>query len=156
MSPDIGILREFIGALKIAREEGFSPWSVLTHAWHESGAFRKVIGNHNYWGIKVPRKWQGKVEMVETHEYIKGKYAPVVATFIDFDSALEAMSWDCNFIRRLYPEAYYKRDNPTEYFIGLVSGKLRYATDPNYSTKLTSLYRVLEKDLNIAYLIDYG
>lgn len=153
MSPDLRMIKPFIEALKIAAEQGFSKWAVLTHAWHESGAFRKVIGNHGYWGIKKPKAWKGKTVLVDTHEYIDGKSVKAKAEFIDFDSVLEAMSWYCNFIRRLYPDAYEKRDNPLEYFIGLVSGLNRYATDPNYPTRLTSLYRILEQDDNIKFLM---
>jgi len=160
MSPDLRIIKEFCEALKIAAEQGFNKLGVLTHAWHESGAFRKVIGNHGYWGIKKPKVWKGKVVLVDTHEYIDGKRVPVKAPFIDFDSANDAIIWYCGFIRRLYPEAYYKRDNPMEYFIGLMNGvmtkqgPLQYATDPNYPTKLTSLYRILQQDSNIKFLIE--
>lgn len=155
MSPDLRIIKPFIDALKIAAEQGFSKLGVLTHAWHESGAFRRVIGNNNFWGIKRPKKWQGKVMLVDTHEYINGKLVPVKdVPFIDFDSILEAMSWYCNFIRRLYPDAYNDRDDPIKFFIGLVSGKLKYCTDLNYPTKLTSLYRILQQDNNIKFLMD--
>jgi flagellum-specific peptidoglycan hydrolase FlgJ len=154
MSPDLRIIKEFCEALKIAAEQGFSKLGVLTHAWHESGAFRRVIGNHGYWGIKKPKNWQGKTVLVDTHEYIDGERVPLKAPFIDFDSANDAIIWYCSFIRRLYPEAYYKRDNPMEYFIGLISGSLQYASDPTYSVKLTSLYRILKDDINIKFLID--
>lgn len=156
MSPSLEVIKEFIGALKIAGEQGFSEWAVLTHAWHESGAFRRIIGNHGYWGIKKPKNWQGKTVLVDTHEYVDGKRIEVKAEFIDFDSALEAMSWYCDFIRRLYPNAYNNRDNPLEYFVGLVSGSNRYATAPDYPVKLTSLYRVLSEDSNLKFLIENG
>lgn len=154
MSPDIEIMRQFIEALGIATQQGFSKWAVLTHAWHESGAFRRVIGNHGYWGIKKPKTWQGKVVLVDTHEYINGERVPLKAPFIDFDSANDAVIWYCTFIRRLYPNAYNNRDDPIKFFIGLVSGSLQYATDPNYPTKLTSLYRILEQDSNIKFLME--
>lgn len=146
--------QEFIEVLHVAAEQGFSKWAVFTQAWHETGAFKYVIGSHNYWGIKVPRNWTGKIEMVETHEYIRGKNTPVVATFIDFDTALEAISWYCNFIRRLYPNAYRNRKEPAKYFEGLINGSLKYATDPNYLQRLTALLKVLKSDINISYLID--
>lgn len=160
MSPDIGVMKQFIDALGIARQQGFSPWSVLTHAWHESGTFRRVIGNHGYWGIKKPKVWKGKTVLIDTHEYINGERVPVKAPFIDFDSANDAVIWYCSLIRRLYPNAYYKRDNPIEYFIGLMNGimtkqgPLQYATDPAYPTRLTSLYRILEQDSNIKFLME--
>ena len=144
----------FIEVLHVAVEQGFSAWAIFTQAWHETGAFKYVIGSHNYWGIKTPRNWTGKIEMVETHEYIGGKHTPVVDTFIDFDTALEAISWYCNFIRRLYPNAYNNRNEPVKYFEGLINGNLKYATDPNYLQRLTTLHKVLKTDINISYLID--
>jgi len=148
-------IREFARALPVAEDQGFSKWAVFTHAWHESGAFKKVIGSHNYWGIKKPRKWTGKTHMVTTHEYIKGEKTKVQAEFIDFGTAIEAVNWYCGLIRRIYPGSYRNRHEPARYFVHLVSGKLKYATDPNYPTKLISLYRVLYEDSNLAFLIDH-
>lgn len=148
--------QKFIEVLHVATEQDFSAWAVFVHAWHETGAFKSVIGDHNYWGIKMPKNWQGKIKMSETHEYIEGKHTPLVDTFIDFDTAIEAISWYCNFIRRLYPNAYNNRQEPDKYFKGLINGKLKYATaiKPAYDHRLISLYKVLKSDTNISYLID--
>lgn len=149
--------QEFIEVLHVAVEQGFSAWAVFVHAWHETGAFKYVIGSHNYWGIKTPREWTGKVVPgVKTHEYVGGERTPKVDDFIDFDTALEAMGWYCNFIRRLYPNAYNNRHEPVKYFEGLINGKLKYATalKPAYDHRLISLHKVLKTDINISYLID--
>lgn len=153
MTPQNKRIQEFIKALKVAVLLDFSKWAVFTHAWHESGTFKHIIGNYGYWGIKKPKDWQGKTISVRTHEYINGKRISVMADFIDFDSAKSAMSWYCNFIRRLYPNAYENRNDPVKYFEGLVNGKLKYATDPNYPQKLISLYKVLKDETDNIFLM---
>jgi hypothetical protein len=61
----------FVNALRFTRDRGFNDYCVLTHAFHESGKFIKTIGGHNYWGIKKPRKWSGKIHDITTHEFTK-------------------------------------------------------------------------------------
>jgi len=63
--------KEFIKQmLPVSKAQGFNPYSILAHAWDESGAFGHVIGKNNYWGIKTPQKsvWKGSVAEVWTHE----------------------------------------------------------------------------------------
>jgi len=136
--------KEFCKGLEISRGYGFSDYIVFTHAYHESGGFNRVIGKHNYWGIKKPKNWKGDFVIVITHEYInEDEKIKIEDKFIDFKTIEEAMDWYCNFIKRLYPNAYNNRDNPEGYFNGLVNGKLKYATDPKYAEKLIKLYYFL-------------
>jgi hypothetical protein len=122
---------------------GFDPWIVYTHAYHECGGFKKVIGNYNFWGIKKPKAWTGKVIQVLTHEYINGEKIETYADFIDFNDIKGAIIWYANFISRMYPEAWKVKDNYQLYFPALVSFAHIYATDPVYSTKLIRLYNLL-------------
>ncbi len=48
--------------------QGFNPYAVVTHAWHESAGFAKVIGKWNCWGIKSSPSWTGSKVSVFTHE----------------------------------------------------------------------------------------
>lgn len=63
--------REFICNLNYTRGLGYSDVAVLTHAWHESAGFTKIIGEWNCWGIKTPSKstWNGMIVEAATHEY---------------------------------------------------------------------------------------
>lgn len=63
----------FISASGVWRDLGFDDLNVLTHAWHETGGFAKVIGMNNYWGLKVPtkRSWTGIAVVVPTTEFNK-------------------------------------------------------------------------------------
>lgn len=139
-------IEEFIACLTVSREYGFNDWGVIVHAWHESGGFKKVIGNFNFWGIKKPQKWNGIIFPVNTHEFIDGKNISVIDYFIDFATCEQAMLWYCGLIDRLYPEAFFNRQTPELYFKGLTNGKYQYATDPKYSDKLISLYTYLKTE----------
>jgi len=141
---------KFKEALQIVKDNGFDPLAVLTHAWHESAGFTRVIGNHNYWGIKTPKNWQGLVKCVLTHEVIKGKRIEVHAYFIDFETLHGALEWYMSLIKRLYPESYAHRSDPEQYFKGLVSGKYQYATDPHYLEKLITLYGDLKRIYSVS------
>ncbi|MEM2986955.1 MAG: glucosaminidase domain-containing protein [Nitrososphaerota archaeon] len=135
---------EFVSNLNILKDLGWDPYIPYTHAWHESGQFKKVIGEYNFWGIKRPSKWEGKEILVLTHEYINGKKVKVTDKFIDFYNIQEALLWYDSFIRRIYKISYANRNNYVNFFSGLVSGPYKYATDPNYAKKLTELYVTLK------------
>lgn len=133
--------------------ENFNRWSVFTQAWHESSGFEKAIGN-NYFGIKKPRAWTGKTCYVTTHEYIRGVKTKVKHYFADWETLAEALIWYGSLIKRLYPLSFKNRENPESYFIGLVAGTYRYATDPNYVSKLTGMYHKLRASEYIKNLVE--
>lgn len=141
--PKLSKKDEFIQSLAISKSLGFNDWCVLTHAWHESGGFEHIIGEYNFWGIKKPKKWDGKVLSIKTHEYSLGSKIHLTDLFIDFDTINEALNWYCDFIQRLYTNSFYNRQIPELYFRGLVNGRYKYATDPKYAEKLISLYQTL-------------
>jgi len=159
----INFLQSIKDLQKRGELKGWDSWIILTHAYHESGAFKYVIGNHNYWGIKVPRYWDGKIVKKVTHEYYRKppqgrnyievigkdgkKYykVKIVAKFVDFDSLEDALLFYERLVKRVYKEAYRVRSNYRKYFPALVTGKYKWATDPNYSEKLCVLYHTLKK-----------
>lgn len=65
-------MRLYIAAAQpVAVQNGWDCLIMLTHAYHESGGFDKVIGQNNFWGIKTPSKsnWTGLSKTVFTTEY---------------------------------------------------------------------------------------
>jgi len=60
---------QFMAAAEKNAKE-YHPYSILTHAYHETGGFQHIIGWNNFWGIKVPKRkpWTGVVVPVSTHE----------------------------------------------------------------------------------------
>jgi len=152
MLPDKG--KTLLKHLHVTREDGFNDFTILTQAWHESGRFIKVIGEYNYWGIKKPRDWTGKVYKVRTHEYINNKRVNMDCEFIDFSACGMAVAWWIDLVKRLYPDAYKNRNNPVLFFEGLVSGKYKYATDPFYFNKLNTLYKLISTNAYLLQLLD--
>ena len=146
---------DLMQCLPISRACGFNDFTIITQSWHESGEYRKVIGSFNYWGIKKPRNWTGKVLSIKTHEYINGTSTPVSASFIDFETCAEAVNWWISLIQRLYPEAYLVRNNPQQFFIELVNlhNRFQYATDNKYAEKLISVSEVLQENQTLKTLL---
>jgi len=141
----------FLAGLKFVIQRGWNPWAVYTHAWHETGGFKKVIGDNNFWGMKVPNEWHGKiVGDVPTHEEVGGKMVAVRGRFVDFATMGGAMSHYCDTIDRLYPHSFKHRDNPILYFGGLVSGQFQWATDSRYPASLERVYRNLLNHAGLA------
>ncbi len=129
---------------------GFDPMIVYVHAYHESGNFKHIIGNYNFWGIKKPKNWTGKTILITTHEYIHGVYTELQDWFIDFPDMKGAIIWYVEFISRMYPQAYAMRENYKGYYPALVMYKNIYATNPNYSQQLIALYERLKPIENIS------
>ncbi len=155
--------KRFIQCLPILVEQEFSPWSVLTHAWDESGGFTKVIGKNNFWGIKSSNNWKGDIVKVPTHEYIKGIYTAVTADFRDWPTLEQAMMWYSDLIHRIYPDAWSNRGVPAQFFDGLMHGVLiggkpaEYCTNAKYVSELTSLYVLLSANTEIGdYIQQYA
>ncbi len=131
---------------KILKKEGFNPLFVFVHIYHETGGFRHIIGKYNYWGIKARKDTINKVK-VKTHEYIEGRRVECYAYFRDWETLKDAVNFYISLIRRLYPFSYKARnDSYAGYFCGLTNGKYKYATDPKYVLKLTTLYKKLTND----------
>jgi flagellum-specific peptidoglycan hydrolase FlgJ len=76
-------------------------------------------------------------------------YCLMPLSFRDWDSVNAALEWYCSLIERLYPEAFANRTAPDKFFAGLVAGKNKYATDPNYVKQLTALYDNLATQVKI-------
>jgi len=93
-------------------------------------------------------RYNERVEMVPNIDKPEEKRARKVRTwtvkltdsFCDWPREKAALEWYMDLIERLYPNAYDNRNNPPEFFKGLVNGTRKWATDPNYADKLIALY----------------
>jgi len=132
---------EFIKALiRVAEPLGFCTAAIYAQAHLETDGFKKVIGKHNYWGIKKPKRWKGKTHKRPTIEVIKGKRKRVTGIFIDFATVNEAIRWYIGLIERLYPQAYTMRKHAADFVRGLIGKKFKWATDPIYVKKVLARY----------------
>jgi len=142
----------FIKSLKIAIQDGFDPLIPYCQAVEESGNFKKLVGNFNYFGLVKPERilppisgWLGKTVNITTHEYEKGIKKEYIRTFCDFSNADDCMFFYIYQIRRLYKMAYANRNFSTGYFTFLVRGdRNSYATNPEYAESLLNIYKHLK------------
>ena len=135
--------QEFVKALGIAVTDGFDPLILYTHAYHETGNFKHIVGDWNYFGMKPPKHWIGKIVRIKTQEY-DNYYKTIYDYFCDFTNAEDCVKFYIKQIKRLYPESYKNRQDAQLYFWGLTRWRYKWASDPTYSEKLIKLYTDLK------------
>ena len=135
--------QEFINALGQAVTDGYDPLIPYTQAYLETSNFKHLAGDWNYFGMKPPRSWQGKVIKIKTQEYDK-QYHTIYDYFCDFATAEDCVKFYISQIKRLYPESYKNRQDAQLYFWGLTRWRYKWGTDPIYSEKLIKLYADLK------------
>lgn len=141
--------RDFAFNLSWLIEKEWNPWSIFTQAWHETGKFEHVIGQHNYWGIKCPKTWSGLRVQVRTHEFEHGERLEKICEFADWATIKDALEFYDDLVRRLYPEAYNSRLDCLAFFRELTAHELKWATDPSYPEKLSVIYAKLKFDPDV-------
>lgn len=141
--------REFIErfwpyALEASRSTGIPPQFMLAHAALETGWGKSEprlpdgSPSHNLFGIKADRGWNGASVSASTTEVVSGLAQRQVARFRAYASYQESFQDYANFLASnpRYSEVMGARD-AASFARGLQDAG--YATDPQYSTKLTRL-----------------
>lgn len=134
---------------------GFKRGILTAHIAQETGYGKSVIG-HNLWNIKASSTWLSDnkpIHEVLTSEYdVKtGQWYKTKAKFRAYPSYLDAVK---DFIKLMqwsnYSYAWSNRNNPQEFFRGLmavsVGGKAPsgYATDPKYMQNCMGVYNTIK------------
>lgn len=126
------------GAIEAYIEYNILPSLTIAQAILETGWGKSSIGN-NIFGIKASGGWKGKTQVVNTREFINGKWLTVKAEFRDYDSIEESIRDRSKFLtKNRYKSVLTARDYKTA---ALAIHQAGYATDPNYA-KL--LIRIIE------------
>lgn len=112
----------------------------------ETGNGRRVI-DRNLFNIKCTQSWLtagGGCVDVKTSEYKGGVKVSQVASFRKYNSYTDSLIDYIDLIsgNARYAYAWANRDNPAEYFNGLVLGG--YATDPQYTASLLQRYNAVK------------
>jgi flagellar protein FlgJ len=114
--------------------------AALETGWGESHP------NHNWFGIKPWRKDQ-PISNQKTTEELDGKpgLEEVVGEFVQYQSFEDSVEGYCAFIRgnRRYKEALGYLNCWRSYVVEIT--KAKYATDPNYSAKVTWCGQQIER-----------
>jgi len=133
------------GAEPTARKLGRSPEALIAQAALETGWGRAAIGN-NIFGVKdhPGDSWTGKYQEVPTWEDENGDepggVVNITARFRDYDSIAESFADHFRFLEensRYRAAGVFDAKTDVEFYEALKRGK--YATDPAYVAKLTSI-----------------
>jgi len=144
--PQTGSLREFVDtygqmAFNVGKKYGIPYEAILAQGILESGYGRSGLTTkaNNFFGIKAGNSWSGEVIVLQTSEYVDGKYIKVDAAFRKY-STPEA-GWDGygKFItsNSRYNSALQYPNDPIAYITAI--WKAGYATDPKYVSKVGSI-----------------
>jgi flagellum-specific peptidoglycan hydrolase FlgJ len=110
--------------------------AALESGWGQSGLTKQA---NNYFGMKAGNDWKGKIITMPTEEANPdGSRYVVNAVWPVFESAEDCFAEYAKFIERLphFADALEHPDDPAAYVAALVNGPLKYATDPEYETKI--------------------
>lgn len=126
-------------AVEVSRRTGVDPRIIIAQAALESDWGRRAPG-HNYFGIKSHGKKGG--QKLTTHEVIGGRRVKTQDSFRTYSSPLESVLGYGEFITQnpRYKPFREARGIDAQLAALQASG---YATDPNYSKKLSAIIRNL-------------
>lgn len=144
MSPE-EFIEKATTAAREARDKG-APISVpiaVAQAALESGFGRSQLAReaNNLGGVKAGSSWTGPVIELPTREYRAedGTWYSTVARWRRYPDWASYFSDYGDLIQRVYPQSAAVKDDPRAFLEGLVSGHLKYATDPRYVEKVWTL-----------------
>lgn len=108
---------------------------ILESNWGQSSLSK----NFNFGGIK---DFSGKGTVKDTTEVVDGKAIKVKQPFRKFENIEEYVNYKISLVDRKWNVFKF---NPDKYYSLIVSGQQKYATDPNYVSKLNNLYKQIWK-----------
>lgn len=114
------------------------PWQVMAaQACLESG-FGKHAPNFNLFGVKAQKGYTGPKAELKTKGYKDGEYFEEKSFFRVYSSIEDSIAGHAKFLKEnpRYKNAFTKKD-PKEFLAEVV--KAKYAEDPNYLAKTTSI-----------------
>lgn len=108
---------------------------ILESNWGQSSLSK----NFNFGGIK---DFSGKGTVKDTTEVVDGKAVRIKQPFRKFEDIDEYVNYKINLVDRKWNVF---ASDPSKYYSLIVSGQQKYATDPNYTSKLSNLYKQVWK-----------
>jgi hypothetical protein len=143
-------------ALSIGATNKYKGLYFLAQRRVENGFNTKVPANNP---MNIKGKGDAGVQTLQTTEYVKGKAMKMKQSFAKFSSVEEGFKGYINVLKKNFPSAYAALldDNKTinDFTNGLASGILGgYATAPNYSDKIKSMFYSIVRDYKKQISID--
>lgn len=160
-------VKEFVKWLYPAAKKGeINPVFIVAQAALETGWGKSCIGKFNLFGI-TKGSWTGKTLLVTTTEIFSSKTvkfnAPecvlsitpiaggkfrysVKRLFRDYDSLEQCLSDHFEILSKPhFSHAWPYRNNPIKFVEQLQSGKMKYATAPDYVSTMKKMFSMVEK-----------
>lgn len=137
-------------AKSLSARSGIPSALIITQAAHESNNGNSFLARKafNLFGIKAGDSWKGETIELPTNENIAGKDITVVAKFRKYPSYDASLADWLNFLSKArYTEAlaFAKMGQADQFFSALQ--RAGYATDPLYSSKLSSVYKSIAPEV---------
>lgn len=145
--------QEFVALMKepaiaIAKKYGMTdPKIIVAQAAHEGGWGKSAIGGTNIFGHVATASWAqagNKYSFENTWEDVKGVPQKTVRPFRVYNNLEHALDNHMKIIAGKWPIAL-KATTPGSYADSLQGGKVKYATDSAYKTKLEDVYKTVTK-----------
>lgn len=149
--------REFVEAVlpqakKAAKALGLNPLLLAAQAALETGWGKFMVSDekgqnsHNLFNIKADGRWQGEKMDVATTEFYGGQPIKEQASFRAYESFDQSFDDFVNFLQNnpRYQPALAAAGDPEQFMTQL--HQAGYATDPNYSSKVLSVFNQLTRD----------
>lgn len=146
------IAKLLVPARIIGQNTGIPYMLILAQAALESGWGKREIRTENgqqsfnVFGIKAGKNWKGKSTNILTTEYIDGKEVKIKDSFRVYSSYMDAIS---DYSKLLTKNKRYRTviNAKSAEEAAIEIQKSGYATDPNYSKKLTQLIQQFKQSI---------
>lgn len=128
-----------------ARQYGYAfPSAIIAQAFHESGGGKsKLSAEYNqYFGIKAPKSYKGKVVTMNTQEHDGSGYHTVKANFTAFNSMEDNVEYYFRFIQSKRYQNLKSATSPQDYWTKL--GQDGYYTAP-IATYVAACQRIYDQ-----------
>ncbi len=131
------------GAANANRMTGIPASVALAQAADESGWGNSALAlrGRNLFGIKADESWTGPTMQLPTHEFIRGAYVPVMASWRVYATWAESIIDHARFFydNPRYHAALQLLDDPLQFAQAIQDAG--YSTDPQYAAKLGEIIR---------------
>lgn len=104
----------------------------------EVGYDLKTVGTNNFFNMKAPSSYTGSVTVKEVREFVNNVWTTQVSRFVNFANVQDCFNAFAMRLKTLWSTAFSYSD-PVQFVSVLVSGKKKYATDPDYVKKFKSV-----------------
>ena len=135
-------------AVAAAKGSKIHPGTIITAAALESGYGKSGLAAkyNNFFGRKPEKSYKGKIVNLPTAEFIKGQKVTLLQPFKHYDSAEDSFR---DYVKLLSTSKRYSKvlltNDPKQQFKEIHAAG--YATAPDYSQKLSSLFDQLKDNL---------